>query len=159
MTTSTHGDTRTTYLPEGLPAPAPHIDGLGREFWEAARRHELVVQRCGACGAWQWGPEHVCHQCLSFDHLSYERVSGRGRIYSWERSWYPVHPALQTAVPYIAVLVELPDAGNVRMVGNLLGDREQPVEIGSEVEAVFEDHGDGEEGYTLVQWARVEPGQ
>jgi uncharacterized OB-fold protein len=54
-------------------------------------------------------------------------------------------------LPYIAVLVELPEAGNVRMVGNLLGDPEQKVVIGSEVEAVFEDH-DGEEPYTLVQW-------
>jgi uncharacterized OB-fold protein len=49
------------------------------------------------------------------------------------------------------VLVELPDAGNVRMVGNLLGDARDEVEIGAPVEAVFEDHEDG----TLVQWRRV----
>jgi uncharacterized OB-fold protein len=81
-------------------------------------------------------------------------VSGKGRIYSWERSWYPVHPALKNGVPYMVVLVELPDAGNVRMVGNLLGDPEQDVEIGAEVEAVFEDHA-GDEPYTLVQWRVV----
>jgi hypothetical protein len=40
------------------------------------------------------------------------------------------------------------------MVGNLLGDREQEVVIGAEVEAVFEDH-DGENPYTLVHWRRV----
>ena len=47
---------------------------------------------------------------------------GQGRIYSWERPWHPVHPALKGHGPYIVVLVELPDAGNVRMLGNLLGD-------------------------------------
>ena len=42
------------------------------------------------------------------------------------------------------------------MVGNLLGDPEQPVIIGTEVEAVFEDRGEGEDAYTLVQWRLAE---
>ena len=144
----------SSYLPEGLPAPAPYLDGLAQEYWDATRRHELLVQRCNGCNEWQWGPEYICHRCYSFD-LRYEKVSGRGRIYSWERPWYPAHPALATGVPYIVVLVELPDAGNIRMVGNLLGDREQEIVIGAEVEAVYEDHGEGETGYTLVHWQYV----
>ena len=46
MTTETEP---TTYLPAGLPAPRPLVDGLDTAFWEAAARHELVVQRCKAC--------------------------------------------------------------------------------------------------------------
>ncbi len=144
----------TSYLPAGLPEPAPYPDGLAQEFWDATRRHELVVQRCNACGTWQWGPEFICHACHK-DDLGYQRVSGRGRIYSWERSWYPVHPALKESVPYVVVLVELPDAGSVRMVGNLLGDPMQDVAIGAEVEAVFEDHEDADPPFTLVQWQVV----
>ncbi|MBM3139154.1 MAG: DNA-binding protein [Chloroflexi bacterium] len=146
---------RKYYLPVGLPAPAPHIDGLGKEFWEATRRHELLVQFCGACENYQWGPEFLCHHCHDWDSLSYRRVEPRGRIYSWERNWYPAHPALQTGVPYLVVLVELPGAGNVRMVGNLLGDPEQEVVIGTDVEAVFEDHDDHDPQFTLVQWRVV----
>ena len=52
----------------------------------------------------------------------------------------------------MVVLVELPQAGDVRMIGNLLGDAEQPVPIGAEVEPVFEDHDDVDTPYTLVQW-------
>ncbi len=144
-----------SYLPEGLPQPAPAVDGLGAEFWEAADRHELVVQQCNACSTFQWGPEWICHQCHSYD-LGYAGVSGRGRIFSWERVWHPVHPALQQATPYLVVLVELPDAGNVRMVGNLLGEPTQDVAIGAEVEAVFEDHGEGDDTYTLVQWRTLD---
>ena len=139
------------YLPDGLPRPVGDIDGLGNEFWEAVNRHELIVQRCNSCKTWQFGPEWICNSCLSFD-LGYERVSGRGRIFSWERAWYPVHPALKDAGPYVVVLVELPDAGNVRMVGNLLGDPLQEVIIGSEVEVVFEDHTEKEQPYSLPQW-------
>jgi len=51
-----------------------------------------------------------------------------------------VHPALKNHGPYLAVLVELPHAGNVRMLGNLLGDPQQEVVIGAAVEAVFEPH-------------------
>lgn len=139
----------TTYLPSGLPLPAPSPDGLDAAFWAATRRHELVVQRCNACQTFQFGPEWICHRCHSFD-VGWQRVSGRGRIYSWERVWHPVHPALKDACPYLVVLVELPDADNVRMVGNLLGDPLQEVVIGAPVEAVFEDHPDAD--VTLVQW-------
>lgn len=144
--------TATTYLPSGLPVPAAAGDGLDTAYWEATRRHELVVQRCNACQGFQWGPEWICHECHSFD-LGWHRVSGKGVIYSWERIWHPVHPSLREACPYMVVLVELPDAGNVRMVGNLLGDPMAEVVIGSAVEAVFEDQPD--DGVTLVQWRRA----
>jgi uncharacterized protein len=141
-------------LPEGLPAPVPEADGLSAPYWEGARRGELVIQRCRACRGWQWGPEWICHRCLSFD-LGWERVTGRGRIYSWERVWHPVHPALKDAGPYVAVLVELPEADSVRMIGNLVGDPHEPVVIGSAVEAVFEAHDDAKPAFTLVHWRRT----
>jgi uncharacterized OB-fold protein len=50
------------------------------------------------------------------------------------------------------VLVELPHAGNTRMLGNLLGDPAQTVTIGAPVTAVFEPHDDAKTPYTLVQW-------
>src|SRR5216684_3781299 len=99
------------YLPEGLPAPRAQRDGLDKEFWDATRRHELVVQRCNGCGTFQWGPEWICHKCHSADHLGWHKVSGRGRLFSWIRNWNPVHPALKEACPYIVAVVELPDAG------------------------------------------------
>ena len=140
------------YLPEGMPQPAPAADGLDAPYWEATRRHELVIQQCQACEELQWEPEWLCRSCQSFD-LTWRAVSGRGTVFSWERVWHPVHPALHTGVPYLAVLVELAESGDVRMIGNLVGDPHQEVEIGVDVRAVFEDHAD--EGYTLVQWEVV----
>jgi uncharacterized OB-fold protein len=135
-------------LPPGLPAPMAARDGLDTPYWEGARAHELRVQRCAACGTWRWGPEWICHACLSFE-TEWVRVDPVGRIYSWERIWHPVHPALGDAVPYVIVLVELPHAGGVRMIGNLFGDPRRVIAIGAPVRAVFEDH---EPGYTLVHW-------
>ena len=143
-----------SYLAKGLPAPVAETDGLDAPYWEATRRGELVVQRCKACNSFQFGPEWICHKCLSFD-LGWHKVEGKGRIYSWERPWHPVHPALKDQGPYIVVLVELPGAGNVRMLGNLLGDPRAEVPIGAAVEAVFEPHDEAKPPFTLVQWRRV----
>jgi uncharacterized OB-fold protein len=140
-----------SYLPDGLPIPVSSNDGLDAPYWEATKRHELVVQQCNNCKTYHFGPEWICYNCQSLD-LGYTEVDPEGMIYSWERAWHPVHPALRDNGPYLVVLVELPHAGNVRMVGNLLGDPAQEVVIGSAVEAVFEDH-EGDQPFTLVQWS------
>ena len=72
----------------------------------------------------------------------------------------PLAPGLAGSVgwPYHGVqtgAVELPEAGGIRMLGNLLGDAAQTVTIGAEVEAVFEPHDDAATPYTLVQWRTV----
>jgi uncharacterized OB-fold protein len=128
--------------------------GLGPTDLEAILtdlEREGRVQRDPATGAFQWPPQWIGQDSHSFD-LDWVDVEPRGVIYSWERVWHPVHPVLAEACPYVVVLVELPHADGVRMVGNLHGDPTAPVPIGAEVDAVFEDHFDGEPPYTLVQW-------
>jgi len=139
------------YLPEGLPAPVPEPDGVSAPYWTGLREGRLMVQRCQQCGCWQFGPEWICHRCLAFDPAWVE-VRPAGRIYSWERVWHPVHPALKERGAYLAVLVELPDAGHVRMVGNLLGDPMQAVRIGVEVAGVFEHHAGAAPPFSLLHW-------
>ncbi len=154
-TNSSANSTTESYLPSGMPGPAPQGDGLDAPYWEGAREGILRIQQCNACGQHLWGPEWICHACHSFD-LNWIDVEPRGKVYSWERVWHPVHPALADGCPYMVVLVELPQAGDIRMVGNLLGEPRDPITIGDEVEAVFEHHNDEDPPYTLVQWQRVE---
>ena len=141
------------YLNEGL--AQPKATPLDEPYWSGLRENKLRVQQCRSCGGFQWGPEYICHHCHS-DQVEFVDVAPEGVIYSYERVWHPVHPALAEQGPYIVVLVDLPDAGNVRMVGNLLGDPEADVEIGSRVKGVFEHHEDADEPYTLMQWERIE---
>ena len=143
--------TPTYYLPRGLPIPVPEPDGLSKPYWLGLRENRLRVQRCIHCLTWQFGPEWVCHRCHAFDP-DWTDVEPRGRIYSWELVWHPAHGVLKSHGAYLAVLVELPQAGNVRMVGNLLGDPMQEVVIGAEVEGVFEHHTDVDPPYSLLQW-------
>jgi uncharacterized protein len=143
--------TSPSYLPSGLPIPLAEPDGLSAPYWLGLRANRLVVQRCSHCQTWQFGPEWLCHRCHTFD-LQWTEVEPRGRIFSWERVWHPSHAVLRNHGPYIAVLVELPHADCVRMVGNLLGDPMQEVVIGTEVEGVFEHHRESDPPYSLLQW-------
>jgi uncharacterized OB-fold protein len=142
----------SSYLPKGLPVPKPDPARGDEEFWAALKRHELMVQFCKRCGTRQMEPECVCYNCQSFD-LGWQKVAGRGRIYSWIRPWYAAHPTLREFGPYLVVLVELDDDPSVRMVGNLLGDAQQEIKIGAPVEAAYEDH--PQEGFTLVHWKKI----
>ena len=142
------------YLPEGLPIPLAQPAALYGPYWQGTRDGVLKVQRNPATGVYQWPPQWIAHDTQTFD-LDWVEVAPKAVIYSWTRAWHPIHPALAQAGPYIIVIVELPQAGGIRMLGNLLGDPRQEVEIGASVEAVFEHHDDATSPFTLVQWRTI----
>ena len=141
-----------SYLPAGMPIPVPVPDGLDAPFHQGLLEHRLLIPRCSACGNWQWPPEVLCFACRRFD-VGWEEVEPVGVVFTWTRIWHPVRPQLVDTVPYLAVVVELPQAGGVRLIGNLLGDGHESVQCGAAVRGVYEDH-EGEPVYTLLQWQR-----
>jgi uncharacterized OB-fold protein len=143
--------TSRSYLPEGLPAPTWGPDELEKPFWTGLQEERILVQRCRDCQTWIFGPEWICYSCRSFA-LEWVDVEGTATIYSWMRVWHPAHPLLKGHVPYLVVVVELPRAGDIRMIGNLLGDPARPAPIGATVRAVFEHHRTAEPAYSLLQW-------
>lgn len=135
---------------EGIPLPDVK-DWNTREWWEHCRQHRLVVQRCRACGTFRHPPSPICYLCRSFDH-EWAPVSGKGVVYTYTIPHHPSHPAVRERVPYNVVVVELADAGRVRMVGNLLDCKPDEIAIGMAVEVVFQDVN---ESVTLPQWRKA----
>lgn len=134
--------------PAASERPLPLPDADSAPFWAACRARELRLQRCAACGAWRHPPRPMCPRCRSFD-VAWERVSGRGRVYSFVVAHPPVLPAFAADVPFAVVLVELDEDPQLRIVGNLRGVDPRDVEIGLRVEVVFED---AAADVTLPQW-------
>jgi uncharacterized OB-fold protein len=114
-------------------------------FWEAARRHELVVRTCDQCATVLHLPRAYCHACGSWEG-HWQPVAGRGRLMSWTTVEHQVHPAYPT--PYTIVLVELADQPGVRFVGSV-PDTPDLTE-GQPMTVWFEEL---EDGVVLPQWA------
>ncbi len=112
-----------------LPKPSP----MSEPFWEAARRHELWLQRCADCGQFVFYPRPQCPNCWSAK-LEWKQASGRGRIYSYTVVRRATHRAFTE--PYVLAIVELEEGA--RMTTNIEATPEQ-VRVGMPVSVFFDD--------------------
>jgi uncharacterized OB-fold protein len=137
----------------GMTLLVPDNDSEWKEYFEHARQHRLVVRKCAACGLLRYPPTHTCPWCMALE-WTWQDVSGRGTIHSYEIVVHAIQPGFKDAVPYAVVLVELdeqrgqptPDDG-LRIIANLVTpdgrmEDEKRCAIGQRVRAVFHDVAD-----------------
>jgi uncharacterized OB-fold protein len=129
------------------PLPQPGPDNA--EFYEAARRGELVFQKCSGCGKFRHYPRPVCPHCLSRDFV-WEKSSGRGTVYTWTIVRGPTLPAFEDKLPYNVVDV-LMDEG-VHFVSEVLDCAPEEIRAGMPVRATFVPVA---EEITLVKFVRA----
>jgi uncharacterized protein len=102
----------------------PAETALTAEYWAAARRGVILLQRCGDCGVVLHPPAPVCPGGVGHE-LEWFEASGRGRLVSFTTVTHAAHPAVQERLPYVIALVEL-DEGP-RVICNLaLGQAGEP---------------------------------
>jgi hypothetical protein len=105
-------------------------------FYEAARRHELVVQRCRACGTLRFPARAACNRCMARE-VEWTPVAGTGTVFSVAVMHQANHPAYAAMLPYAVVVVEL-ECG-VRLVTNVVDCAAHEVTIGMPVEVAWEE--------------------
>jgi uncharacterized protein len=120
----------------GKPLPRPLSPELTRPFWEAAKRHELVIPRCKTCDYLFFYPRSECPRCLS-THLEWVRVSGRGRLHTYTVVYQPANAAFRDDAPHIYAVVQL-DEGP-RMASNVVQCAIDAVNVDMPLEAIFDD--------------------
>jgi uncharacterized OB-fold protein len=128
----------------------PQPDEDSQPFWDGCARGELLVQACGACGRRRIPPRPMCPSCRSFE-TRWEKVSGRGAVWSFVVSHPPLLPAYAAVAPYNVVVVALDEDASLRMVGNVVEGPDAPLDsidptsltIGEAVEVVFDSPVDG----------------
>lgn len=116
------------------PLPMPAEDSV--PFWNAARKHELSLQKCGTCGAFRFPPAPLCPECTELGG-EWTRLTGRGRIFSFVVFHRAYHKGFEKELPYAVAVVEL-DEGP-RLVSNIVGIAPDKLRCDMKVEAVFED--------------------
>jgi uncharacterized OB-fold protein/acyl dehydratase len=114
--------------------PRPAITQDSAFWFEAAREHRLVIQRCADCGMLRHPPRPMCPECRSarWDTID---ASGRGTIYSFVVTHYPQVGAFDYPLPIVLVAL---DEGT-RLVSNVIDCDPADITIGAPVEVTFVD--------------------
>jgi uncharacterized OB-fold protein len=105
----------TDQVPLPVPVPTPETE----PFWAAAKRGELLIQRCAVDGTAfaYWRRDAFCPACRS-DKVETVRSGGRGFVYSFIINQRDL-PGMLPPAPSVIALVEL-DEGP-RLVAALAG--------------------------------------
>lgn len=108
--------------------PRPAVNRDNAFFFEGARQHRLLIQRCASCAVLRHPPGPCCPECGALDWDTVE-AAGHGRVYSFVVNHHPRHPAFES--PYLVAVVEL--AEGTRLITNLTGVAPDDVAIGMAV--------------------------
>ena len=121
-----------TQAQQAFPRPNPDA----QPFWDACKRHELLIPQCRDCGAFHFYARTFCHKCWS-PNLEWVLASGRGKLYSYVISHHPA-PRREEASSIIAV-VELEEG--IRLMSSLRGVEADPskLSVGMALEVAFEE--------------------
>jgi uncharacterized protein len=116
-----------------LPTLDPPVTTETEPFWAAAAEGRLVLPRCTSCGHHVWYPRGHCTACHG--DVEWVEATGRGRIYTYTTVRRGMGPWREVA-PYVLAVVELEEGP--RVMSNVVGCDPDEVQIGQEVEVVFE---------------------
>jgi uncharacterized OB-fold protein len=117
--------------------PLPRITSTNRPYWEATRRHELMLPRCPACKSWAYPISTLCPSCEANDPLVWEHLSGNGDVSSWVVYHRRFDPFTADDVPYAVLEVELLEGP--RLIGATEDMALDEIHIGVPVRAVYRD--------------------
>jgi len=126
----------TTQSGYNKPLPTPSYNS--QPFWDAAKEHRLVFQRCRICGTHVFYPRDICpgKECFGVGSLEWFESTGKGRVYTFTTVLQPANPAFRADVPYILGVVQLDEGW--RMTTNILADP-KTLKIGDRVEVAWDD--------------------
>lgn len=124
-------------MPQDYPGPIPKPTPETQPYWDATKRHVLMIQLCDGCGQHYFYPRPLCPHCFSRD-VRWVQVSGRGRLHTYTINYRPPRK-FPTQSPIIIAIVEL-DEGP-RVMTNIVGTDADPAKLRCDapVEVVFED--------------------
>lgn len=112
--------------------PLPVITDQTRPFWSAAKEGRFVMQKCQACGTFNFQPKPWCIECGSRD-LEWAPAKPFGVVYSFtvSRSVAMNLAGWQDEMPLVMCLIDLDDGA--RMYGQLTDVDPETVRVGMRV--------------------------
>ena len=101
-----------------VPGVPPLADQFSQSYWSAAGDGTLLIQRCLACGRYQFYPRRHCAACFAPDP-EWTAASGRGRLHTYTIVRRTPNAEFAADCPYVLAIIEL-DEGP-RMTARIVG--------------------------------------
>jgi uncharacterized protein len=108
-------------------------------YWQGCRNHELLIQYCPKCDAYQFYPRLICTGCSS-RNLKWVPSSGRGKVVSYSIIHRAPSLAYKDETPYVVALIQLEEGPT--MMSNVIQCKPADVAVDMIVSAVFEEWSD-----------------
>ena len=130
----------------------PIAEGL---FTWPAANPALLGSRCQDCGIATFPAAESCMAC-SGQNVSVEELPGRGTLWTWTvqqfmpKTPYKSNESMETFKPYGVGYLELP--GGVRVEGRLTENDPAKLQIGMEMDVVFEPYRTEENGDEVINF-------
>lgn len=125
------------------PLPRFHSK-YAKVFYDGCKNRSLLIQRCKGCGRFRFPPQPMCPECHSLEE-EWTKVSGNGTIATftviprYEPRAVPMATWPADGYPINVAIIELPDAGGVRIASNIVECDPKDLKVGMPVKVVFED--------------------
>lgn len=114
--------------------PNDRIDADNVAHFAGMLAHQLLVNRCRACGVWHQPPQPICPACWSTD-IEAAEVSGNGTVH------LAIHlhqgPGVDRGTPYPIVVVELEEQVGLRVTSTVVDCPKEQIVVGLEVELAW----------------------
>jgi uncharacterized OB-fold protein len=129
--------------------PRPDVSGPEAPYWEAAKEHRLVCQKCSDCGTLRFPPAQICEHCLS-NSFEWTPLSGKGTVWSFILMHQKYYNSFADEIPYNIAVVR--SAEGPKFLTNLVDIANDDIKVEMPVEVYFDDV---DENLTLPKWKPI----
>jgi uncharacterized protein len=119
--------------------PGVRLDHLNKQYYQGLLRHQLLVNRCRACGTWHTPLRPICPACWSAS-VSPVPVSGQGTVHLLTFLHQgPPAPGVDYAAGFPLAAIELAEQPGLRVTATVVGCPREQLRIGLAVELTWID--------------------
>ena len=124
---------------KAIPVPTE----LDAPYWQGAREHRLMLQRCSECRLLSAQPRVICPRCHGSE-FEWSEVSGNGTLHSYTIVWQTTVAGFEDELPYVGSHVKIDEEATCYLTANLLVAESDydSLTIDLPVVVAFEDRGD-----------------
>ncbi len=122
---------------KGYTKPLPEFRPETKPYWDGCKDHKLLLPRSKETGEFFFYPRAISPGNDMSDDIEWVEASGKAKVWTYAIHYMGPTKAYKGDPPYVVALVETEEG--VKMMTNIVDCDPDDVDVGMEVEVVFDD--------------------